>query len=260
MIDLIIPCFRRDQDLRFWLTFGQQLLEPFCLSSIILGCGPFVLVLAQNGPTRGSVWKRYASPEKSSLSNSYFGTRYSKSVLQLQSFAFSTADYLFFLDCDLRLTKTSLQGLLDCFSKSHRTRKAVYIKNIYEIGLASTTTRWSGELPILSTASDGSKFIKIQRWTSVNTRPGFGNLICKREDYVKCGGHDVRYGSYGWEDHDLLISLQLKGCSLMSASYAFHHTHDDSLRLLGGFTRTQCVKRSKQVFMDKYADLIHSQL
>lgn len=255
MIDLIIPCFRRDQDLRFWLNSGPELLTTFNLASIILGCGAFVLVLVNNGGTRKTSWRRYSSPEKSSLSGVSLISPYSKSILQLQCFAFTSADDLFFLDCDLRLTESSFKGLLDCFHRPNNKRKVVYIKDIYEIGLTSTQVTWSGELPVLSTAADGSMHITIKPWTSVNTRPGFGNLICRRDDYVRCGGHDVIYKSYGWEDHDLLISLQLEGCLLMPASYAFHLTHDDSHRLLGGLTRDQSVFRSKQLFMDKYAAL-----
>ena len=255
MIDLVIPCFRRDQDLRFWLNAGPELLNTFRLSTIILGCGSFVLVLANNDGTKKTSWKRFASPEKSLLSGVSLGPPESKSTLQLQSFAFTSADYLFFLDCDLRLTRLSFQGLLDCVNKTNAKRSVVYIRDIYEVGLASTQAIWSGELPVLSTEPDGSKYISIEHWTSANSRPGFGNLICRREDYVNCGGHDVKYQSYGWEDHDLLISLQLEGCVLIPASYAFHLTHDDSHRLLAGLTRSQCVKRSKQVFLDKYAEL-----
>lgn len=255
MIDLVIPCYRRDQDLRFWLNSGLELLNTFCLSSIVLGCGSFVLVLANNGGTRKSSWKRYVSPEKSSLSGASLRLPHSKSILQLQCFPFTSADYLFFLDCDLRFTRSSFHGLLDSFNKPNAKRNVVYIRDIYEVGMASAQTIWSGELPVLSTDQNGSKYISIEHWTSVNTRPGFGNLICRRDDYVRCGGHDLMYQSYGWEDHDLLISLQLEGCLLMSASYAFHLTHDDSHRLLGGLTRDQCVLRSKRLFMDKYASL-----
>lgn len=256
MIDLVIPCYRRDQDLRFWLSFGPKLFDSFCLSSIILGCGPFVLVLALNGLTGKSSWRRYTSPKKSSLSDIPFNSLKSKSVLLLQSFAFTQADYLFFLDCDLRLPKCSLQSLYDCVRVPNGTKRAAYINEVHETGLASRRIQWTGELPVLTTDSDGSRHIKIQSWTSVNARPGFGNLICRREDYVSCGGHDVRYNFYGWEDHDLLISLQLDGCLVIPTAYAFHLSHGDSRRQLCGMSRSQCVNMSKKTFLDKYSSLV----
>ena len=256
MIDLIVPCFRRDNDYQFWLAYGPILFDSYRLSSIILGRGPFVLVLSRSTWTGRLSWSHYSSPRISLLSGLCLDFWYSKAILQIQSFAFASADYLFFLDCDLRITRESLQCLVDTLARCRSKGIAVYIRDVYESESAGSPFFWSGEMPVLSIADDGCRRLQIQRWSSAYSRPGFGNVICRHEDYVSCGGHDARYSTYGWEDHDLLIALQLDGCVVAAASYAFHISHDDSHRLLGDLSRSESVNRAKSVFMDKYKELI----
>lgn len=38
--------------------------------------------------------------------------------------------------------------------------------------------------------------------------PAASNFICRREDYVKLGGCDVRFQGYGWEDYQQLYMLE----------------------------------------------------
>lgn len=256
MIDLIIPCFRRDNDFHFWLTYGPHIFDSHCLSAIILATGTFVLVLSRSSCTGRLSWSRYPSPQPLLPPGLCLHTLYSKPILQLQSFAFSSADYVFFLDCDIRLPGESLQRLKYCLTHSPSNRTAVYIGSVYESDSASSPVFWSGDVPVLSIAQDGSRHLRIQRWFSTYSRPGFGNVICRREDYVRCGGHDTRYSLYGWEDHDLLIALQLDGCLVVPGSFAFHVSHDDSHRLLGGLSRSESVSRSKSLFIEKYKHLL----
>ncbi len=256
MIDLVVPCFRRDNDFHFWLTYGPNLFDSFLLSSIILGRGPFVLVLTRSVWTGRLSWSQYPSPQKTLLPGLFIDSCYSKAILQLQAFAFTTADYLLFLDCDLRLTRESLQSLIDSLARHRSKGTAAYIGDVYESESAGSPLFWSGEMPVLSVADDGCRRLRIQRWSSVCSRPGFGNVICRRDDYISCGGHDPRYRTYGWEDHDLLIALQLDGCMIFPASFAFHLSHDDSHRLLGDLSRSESVNKSKRVFMEKYKDFL----
>jgi hypothetical protein len=127
MIDLIVPCFRRDNDYQFWLAYGPILFDSYRLSSIILGRGPFVLVLSRSTWTGRLSWSHYSSPRISLLSGLCLDFWYSKAILQIQSFAFASADYLFFLDCDLRITRESLQCLVDTLARYRSKGIAVYI-------------------------------------------------------------------------------------------------------------------------------------
>lgn len=256
MIDLVVPCFRRDSDFQFWLTYGPSLFDSFSLSSIILGRGPYVLIFARSIWTGRLSWFRHPSPQLLLSSGLHLDSGYSKAILQLQSFAFTSADYLLFLDCDLRITRASLQSLIDSLTRFRSKGTAAYIGDVYESESVGSPLFWSGEMPVLSIADDGCRCLRIQRWSSAYSRPGFGNVICRREDYISCGGHDSRYRTYGWEDHDLLIALQLDGCIVAPASYAFHVSHDDSHRLLGGLSRSESVNKSKRVFIEKYKDFM----
>ena len=256
MIDVIIPCLRRHGDFVFWLEHGPRLFNSFPISSIVLSRGFSVLRLTRYGLTEEMPLHGYRTDKLLSLSTSRRTPCSSKVSLLLQAVRFTSEELLLFLDCDIRFTTHSLQRLITILRCSPSQRTAAYVRDVFESDSSIAPKSWSGERPLLLLENDGSRRLIIQRWSSTNSRPGFGNVICRRKDYISCGMHDARYFSYGWEDHDLLTALQLDGCTVVSASYAFHISHDDSSRLLGDFTRAQSVALSKSIFMDKYKDLL----
>lgn len=71
-------------------------------------------------------------------------------------------------------------------------------------------------------------------------RPGYGIIYGKRRNFLSLGGYKrLGQGTWGWEDMDFIIRLNLCSFTLMSAGYAKHLTHSNRYRSLNNMDKAQ---------------------
>lgn len=255
MLDIIIPCLNRDNDLKYWSNLSWTYEPCLPIDSVILICQPTTHAnIIQN--IKPSLMPRlvfdYLSLEP--LSPAVTST-ISKSYLVRRGFRLSNADHIFFLDSDIRITPSTIYAMYRVIQDNADYRAALYLEKVFETCPGKNNRIYKGMKPVLSSDLGSKKSIRIVEWTSLGSRPGFGNILCSRTDYLKAGMHDLRYTTYGWEDHDLITALQLAGCNVAAAGFAFHISHSDHSRLLNGMTRDQSVVASMNTFLRKYHDI-----
>ena len=256
MLDIIIACDRRDVDLAFWLSNAPLLFQSTPIQSLILSQSNTVYRLKRNfiNKVGFSIDEHQVHPPL--LGHDKPSSKVGKAALLLTGFRFSTEPFLFFLDSDIRLPFSLLASFI---SKALTTPlSAFYLGAVYEISGFSPSRIFKGLMPSLQNRNYGVGHIEIIRWQSLGNRPGFGNIFVPRQCYLAAGKHDPGYIHYGWEDHDLIISLLLNNITVSPLGFAFHRTHGDDSRLLQTASRSNDVSNSFEYFCKKYGSLLRS--
>lgn len=256
MLDIIIACDRREVDFAFWLNNASLLFRSTPIQSLILVELTAVTQLKRSLIVEQGFTSHFYRIKPDLLQHNLTTRETGKAALLLSGFCFSTEQFIFFLDSDIRIP-FGLIGLFLTKALSSPS-SAFYIGAVYEVSGFSPYTVYQGYKPSLQNTFDSIhiRHIEIIPWRSLGHRPGFGNILVPRTCYLAAGRHDSRYIHYGWEDHDLIISLLLMNVTVSPLGYAFHRTHADDTRLLRSGSRSDDVSKSLQYFCAKYCSLL----
>ncbi len=238
MLDLVIACINRPEDWYFW-SRQSDLLQRLPLLRSLLLVGPSRILERR----RGGLWQ-VQGPQA-----------FSKSMALRTGATLARSEWLMFLDSDLRISPGVLQQLHSaCLAGV--PRRCVHLARVVESERRLRAATFSGYRPVLFWSAHGRPKLRLEAWRSEGWRPGFGNLMLPRKLYAAIGGHDPVYTHYGWEDHDLLISLSLAGADVQSLGQACHRTHGDEQRHLIAGNRQASVRRMRAVFEAKFRALL----
>jgi len=238
MLDLVIACVNRPDDWHFWSRQSDLIQRLPMLRSLLLVGASRVLERSRGGV-------RHLQALQAS----------SKALALRKGSALARAEWLMFLDCDLRIAPGMIRRLYGACQTGAPWR-CVHIARVVESDRQLRAAAFSGQRPVLLWPGPGGPRLQLEAWRSVGWRPGFGNLMMPRQLYTAVGGHDPAYTHYGWEDLDLITSLSLAGADVQSLGQACHRSHGDGQRHLIGGSRRASVQLMRAVFEAKFSDLL----
>ena len=179
---------------------------------------------------------------------------------------FSRAKAIFALDADVVLESNFISDAIGrihqrAFVTVKEVREsnplALFLQNrlteILQAGALSSITRgYSFEF----TFHDGSS-IRLEDTlssTPSGTRSGVGLLLGSRDDLIYVGGYHSELEHWGWEDDDIQFRLKrVLGLNHFEMGSAFHLTHGDERRNLGGKTINLSVQTNFYACCERYA-------
>jgi hypothetical protein len=250
-LDLVVTCVNRETDWEHWLSSRNPLLINPCLKAVILVGSTHVAYATRNGIDHFLTPTEHCHALRAGLSKQPFNKA---KTLRLGA-SYSDAETVFFLDCDLRISPSTVKMLYEeCHYGPAKT--CLYLERVVESSRQLRLLKYNGYLPVLIPDSSGNARITLKPWQTSGWRPGFGNVIVSRQLYLEVGMHDPCYTQYGWEDLDLLIRLQLAGAKVHARGQACHISHPDSWRSLNDKSRQQSTMFMQGIFLDKFRHLM----
>ena len=238
MLDLVIACVNRPDDWQFWSRQSDLLQRLPLLRSLLLVGASRILERRRGGV------RQLQGPQA-----------FSKALALRTGAALARAEWLMFLDCDLRIAPGVLRQLHGA-CQAGAPRRCVHLARVVESDRRLRAATFHGQRPVLVWPAPGRPRLRLQAWRSEAWRPGFGNLMLPRQLYAAVGGHDTAYTHYGWEDLDLLTRLSLAGADVQSLGQACHRSHGDGQRHLIAGSRQASVRRMRAVFEAKFRALL----
>ena len=258
MLDIIVTCVNRPLELVYWTIHSSHLFRELpSLRRLLIVNSDHIQVFSNTSLDILRNHSSIISPTK------YFFRRrptrelpFSKSFYLRLGYLYSISDYLFFLDSDIRILPHDINHLFGYLRNS--IFSAVYLDKVYEASDPHRNAIHFGYMPVITPLSSSLSRITIEPWTSIGCRPGFGNLLVKRTAYLDAGLHDLNYDSYGWEDHDLITSLQLNDHLVARSGHAFHCTSENHINSSSIQTRSDSLERMRQLYLLKYSSYINA--
>jgi glycosyltransferase involved in cell wall biosynthesis len=168
-------------------------------------------------------------------------------------------EVIFVMDCDILLIDDFLVQATQLLAQD----KVVTVRQVSESEQsAPPQPHQLAELAFITevTLSDGRRAsVETNRHRFADgERAGPGLVLVSRADVIAIGGYHGELQTWGWEDIDLLLRLQLTlGRQIVQLGRVVHLTHDDSLRALDGRTAARSELDNRNRCLLRYA---HGQL
>jgi glycosyltransferase involved in cell wall biosynthesis len=165
---------------------------------------------------------------------------------------------LFFCDCDIILSKGTLQNLLEQITttpNSFATLKGVK-ETDQNARQANNLVMFGYELRLKIKDGTSAQIIDNEEDVTDGTRQAPGLLMVRREDFLKVNGYNGRLNGWGWEDQDMICRLTLHAkLKRITSGIAQHISHDDEARMqsyLGFLDRWQSRDKMFRTALSNY--------